>query len=220
VAAGRSTYTATFERADGGTWVVEVAEEPNVHGYGATLAEARRNTRDAITTLFGPFGTDGDSFELVDDIRLPDAVLDVVNLGRRQREQAGELLAAARAAEEAVVDLTRDAVAVLREAGRLLVEHGFLVETQADDFELSDDVRVPEAVMLTVERAHVERQTAIRQREIAFAARATATEASRQAVATSREAAALLVEDCGLTVAEAAGLLRLTPERTQRLLTE
>ncbi|MDQ6797425.1 MAG: hypothetical protein M3011_05265 [Actinomycetota bacterium] len=192
--------------------------KPNVHGYGDTLAEARRNIRDAITTLFGPFGAAGDAFDLVEDIRLPDGVLEVVSLGRLQRKRAGRQLAEARAAEESATSLSREAAAVTRQAGRMLVEHGILVEARADDFGLTDDVRLPEAVMVAIERAHQERQTANRQRRAALLAREEATARSGEALSTNREAARLLVEECGLTAAESAGLLGLSPERTQRLL--
>ncbi len=218
--ATRPTYTATFERDESGTWVVAIEDKPNVHAYGNTLAEARRNVRDAITTLFGPFGAAGDGFDLMEDIRLPDAVLELVSLGRLQRKRASQQLAEARAAEESATRLTCEAAAVTRHAGRLLVEHGVLVESQADDVGLMDDVRLPEPVMLTVERAHLERQTASRQRRAALLSREGATVTSSEAVSTNREAARLLVEECGLTIAESAGLLGLSPERTQRLLAE
>lgn len=214
----RPSYTATFERAESGTWIVAVDEEPNVHGYGDTLAVARKNIRDALTTLFGPFGAEGDEFDLVEHVRLPDTVVGLISLGRTQRERAGQLLAEARAAEEAVTNLTREAVAVTRHAGRLLVEHGVLVESQADDFEVVADIRLPEAVLLAMERAHLERQTASRRRQVALLARDAATIASSEAVATNREAARLLVDACGLSVTESAERLGLSPERTQRLL--
>ncbi|MCA1694395.1 MAG: type II toxin-antitoxin system HicB family antitoxin, partial [Actinobacteria bacterium] len=81
-------YTATFEWAEDGLWVVSLAEEPNVVGYGDTLANARRNIRDAITAVLGPFGSEGAVFELVEDVRLPTELLDMVSLARRQRQRA------------------------------------------------------------------------------------------------------------------------------------
>jgi len=218
--ATRPTYTATFERDASGTWVVAIEDTPNVRAYGDTLAEARRNVRDAITALFGPFGATGEGFDLVEDIRLPDAVLELVSLGRLQRKRASQQLAEARAAEASATRLTSEAAAVTRHAGRLLVEHGVLVESQADDVGLMDDVRLPEAVVLTVERAHLERQAASRQRRAALLSREEATVTSSEAVSTNRGAARLLVGECGLTIAESAGLLGLSPERTQRLLAE
>lgn len=220
MAATRPTYTATFKRADNGAWVAELAEQPNVHAYGTTLAEARRNIRDAVNTLFGPFGADRDGFELVEDVRLPDAVLNLVNQGRLEHQRAGQQLAEARVAEEGVAALTREALAVTREAARMLVEHGVFVEAQADDVGLVTDIRMPEAVMVMIERAHQQRQTANYHHQAALVARESATMTSSQAVATLREAVRLLVGECGLAVAEAAGLLSLSPERAQRLLAE
>ncbi|MFN2506727.1 MAG: type II toxin-antitoxin system HicB family antitoxin [Acidimicrobiales bacterium] len=214
--ATRPTYTATFERAENGTWMVALVEEPNVHGYGDTLVEARRNIRDAIATLFGPFEPEADGFELVEEVRLPEAVLAVVRRARLQRTQAHQQRAEARAAEEAVAATTRQATAVTRQAALLLVEHGDLVKAEADNAELAQDIRLPDALLLTVERAHLERTAARRHRESARAAQEAAAVSASEAVATNREAARLLIEHCGLTTAEAADLLGLSTQRTQR----
>lgn len=215
--ASRPTYTATFERAENGTWVVQVVEEPNVHGYGDTLPEARRNIRDAITTLFGPFAPGGDGFELVEDVRLPEAVLATVRQAVLQRQQAHQRWAAARAAEEAAEETARQAQNVTSQAARLLMEHGEFLKAEADDLVLVGDVRLPEVVLLTVQRAHVERETARQKQAEASAALGGATTISREAVVINREAARLLTTQCGLTVAEAAGLLGLSTRRTQQL---
>jgi len=200
--------------------VAELAEQPNVHAYGTTLAVARRNIRDAVNTLFGPFTAGRDGFELVEDVRLPDAVLNLANRGRLEHQRAGQQLAEARAAEEAAAALTREALAVTREAARMLVKHGVFVEAQADDVGLVTDIRMPEAVMVIIERAHQQRQTANYHHQAALVARESATMTSSQAVATLREAVRLLVGECGLAVVEAAGLLSLSAERAQRLLAE
>ncbi len=190
-----------------------------MHGFGDTLVEARSNIREAITTLFGPFDGEADGFELVEDVRLPEAVLAMVRRARRQRERAVEQQAEARAAEEDVEATTRQAMAVTRQAARLLVEHGGIMNAEADNLELAEDIRLPEAVLHTVEHAHLERQTARDQRERARAAREAAAVISSEAVATNREAARLLIEQCGLAKAEAASLLGLSHQRLQRLLT-
>ena len=216
--ATRPTYTATFERAANGTWVVALVEEPNVHAYGETLVEARRNIRDAITTLFGPFGEVADGFELVEEVRLPEAVQAMVRNARRQARRAHQQREEARTAEEAVVATTRQAMAVTRQAAQLLAEHASLMNAQADDSGLVEDVRLPEAVLLVVERAHLERETAGRQRETARATQEAAAVTSGEALASNRDAARLLVEQYGLTIEEAAALLGLSPQRAQRLL--
>lgn len=213
-------YTATFECAEDGRWVVSLAEEPNVLGYGDTLAEARGNIRDAITTILGPFGSEGAVFELVENVRLPTVILDMVSLARQQRQRAGQQLAEARAAEEALVAVVDDVCSVTHEAARLVVEHGLLVEAHADDVEREFDTRLPDEVTLMLERAHRERQAADRQRQAALLERGAARESASQAAATNRKAARMLIEQCGVTTADASRVLGLSRERTRRLLAE
>jgi predicted RNase H-like HicB family nuclease len=47
----RKKYTAIFTPAEEGGWVASCAEIPGANTQGETLAEARRNLRDAIRTL-------------------------------------------------------------------------------------------------------------------------------------------------------------------------
>lgn len=47
----RRKYTAIFTPAEEGGWVASCAEIPGANTQGETLAEARRNLRDAIRTL-------------------------------------------------------------------------------------------------------------------------------------------------------------------------
>ncbi len=208
-----------FERAEDGPWAVALVEEPNVHGYGDTLVEARRNIRDAISTLFGPFGDDADGFELVEDIRLPEAVLVMVARARAERTQAGRRREAARAAEDALSVATEEAVVVTLWAAGLVVEHGELMRAVADASALLEDVRLPERVLQAVERAHLARQAARRQGDTAHAAQKTADATATEAIVSNREAARLLTEECGLSRVEAAGVLGVSSERVQRLLT-
>lgn len=216
----RPTYTATFERAENGTWVAALVEGPSVYGYGDSLVEARRNIRDAITTLFGPFEADAKGFELVEDIRLPESALAVVRRAHRQRERGNEQRTEARVADEAGAEATLRALAATRQAADLLMEQARLMNAEAEDFGLAGDVRLPEVVVLAVDRAHRERQTARRQRELAVAAQEAAAASSSEAIAGNREAARLLVDECGLTVEAAAGLLGLSTQRTRWLLTD
>lgn len=213
-------YTATFECDEDGLWVVSLAEEPNVLGYGDTLAKARRNIRDAITTILGPFGSEGAVFELVENVRLPTVILDMVSLARQQRQRASQQLAEARAAEEALVAVVDGVCSVTHEAARLVVEHGLLVEAHADDVEREFDTRLPDEVTLMLERAHRERQAADRQRQAALLTHEAARESAGQAATTNRRAARMLIEQCGVTTADASSLLGVSPERTRRLLAE
>ena len=217
LSAMKRTYTATFERTEDGTWMVALVEEPNVHGYGDTLVAARRNICEAITTLFGPFES-GDGFELVEDVRLPDTIQAMIQRARVQRTQANERRAEARAAEEALTATTRQATEVTRHAARLLVEHGDFMLAEVDDPSLVEDVRLPDAVVLAVEQAHLARQAARTLRDTAEKTKGAAAVISTDAIATNRDVANLLVEQCGLTTAEAGGFLGLSPAQTERLL--
>jgi predicted RNase H-like HicB family nuclease len=44
-------YTAIFVPAEEGGWIASCAEIPGANTQGETLAEARRNLKDAIRTL-------------------------------------------------------------------------------------------------------------------------------------------------------------------------
>jgi len=56
------------------------------------------------------------------------------------------------------------------------------------------------------------------QRRKAQTAQVAATAASSEAVVVNREAGRLLIDQCGLTTDEAAGILGLSPQRAERLL--
>jgi predicted RNase H-like HicB family nuclease len=217
--ATRPIFTATFERAGNGHWAVALVEEPNVHGYGDTLVEARRNIRDAITTLFGPFEAEGDGFELVEDVRLPEAVLAMVARAHGERTLANRRREEARVAEEAVSVATEEALMATREAAALVGEHSEVMEALADASRLADDVRLPDLVLQAVERAHRARQVARVRADAAQAAQKAANGTTSEAIVTNREAARMLTMQCGLSRVEAAGLLGVSPERVQRLLT-
>ena len=108
--------------------MVALLEEPTVHGYGETLVEARQNIRDAITTLFGPFGTDADGFELVEDVRLSEAILALVARAQVEHGLANQQRNEARAAEEAVAVATDEALMATHEAAALVGEHSEVME--------------------------------------------------------------------------------------------
>jgi predicted RNase H-like HicB family nuclease len=61
------TYTAVYER-DGEAWVVQIAEEPQVHGRGLSPGEARKAIRDALAEWLG---VDSAELRITDDFRLP-----------------------------------------------------------------------------------------------------------------------------------------------------
>lgn len=47
----KKRYTAIFTPAEEGGWIASCAEIPGANTQGETLAEARRNLKDAIRTL-------------------------------------------------------------------------------------------------------------------------------------------------------------------------
>jgi predicted RNase H-like HicB family nuclease len=127
----RRTFTARFTLDPERVWLVELAEEPRVHTYGRTLVKARAHIRDA-TALW--FELDPDSFDLVEDVRLPKPVANAVGKANQARERARRVQAeAGDLATQAAVALVRDLKVGVRDAAELLgVSHSRvqqLVET-------------------------------------------------------------------------------------------
>jgi predicted RNase H-like HicB family nuclease len=96
-------YTATYQRDRDGVWLVELVEEPRVHTFGRTLAKAREHVRDAAALWFD---VAPDSFDLVDDVRLPRKAKASLERARAERGRA-------QAAQETAVTRTRDAARAL-----------------------------------------------------------------------------------------------------------
>jgi predicted RNase H-like HicB family nuclease len=108
---------------DGSAWNVSIPEVPGCHTYGRSLAEARRNIREALSLFEEVLGDDpvaaAGSAELVEDIRLPRPLkLAVGRYDRAQKQLA--------AAEERFRVASREAAATLtaqlglRDVGELL----------------------------------------------------------------------------------------------------
>ena len=100
----RTTYTAIYEQSVGGGWHATLAEETRVGTEGRTLVQTRALLRSAAALWFHQ---DPTSFDLADDVRLPEAIRSAVQDAVRDRE-------AAQAAQ-------KTAVASSRQAARLLV---------------------------------------------------------------------------------------------------
>ncbi|MGH9076282.1 MAG: type II toxin-antitoxin system HicB family antitoxin [Acidimicrobiales bacterium] len=113
-----ATYRAIYERDPEGMWLVELAELPQVHTYGRTLAKARAHLVDA-TALWLDTGPEGLMF--TEQGRLPRGVQASVTRARRERrrsEQASE--AAAVATQVAARSLVAAAGLSVRDAADLL----------------------------------------------------------------------------------------------------
>ncbi len=102
-------------------WLVELAEDAQIHTYGRTLAAARAAMHQAASLWAR---VDPDDLELTDDIALPPPAQEAINAARQRRQQA---------------ETARDeAVSLSREAARYLVgELDLTVRDAADLLALS-----------------------------------------------------------------------------------
>lgn len=78
------TYTAVYEQ-DGQAWVAKIAEQPQVHSRGASMAEARMSIRDALASWLM---TDSEKLHVVDDFRLPTKIRTVQEAVRTTRTES------------------------------------------------------------------------------------------------------------------------------------
>jgi len=97
-------YEATFQSSDG-QWLVDVPAIPGCHTYGRSLAEARRNLRDAL----GLWVESADTAEIDETFMMPDEGWDVIGLA-----------SVARASAETAERLKQEATA---QAARTLTRH-------------------------------------------------------------------------------------------------
>lgn len=113
----RHKFTVTYEPDEGG-WHAQIHDVSGCHTWGRSLAAARKNIREALSTCEDVFGQMTDRIateaELVDDIRLPKRVAGAVKACRKARERL-------EAEENRVRDATREAVKILVEDARLSV---------------------------------------------------------------------------------------------------
>jgi len=111
------TYRAVYELDESGHWIAKVPAVKGCHTYGRSIHEARERIREAL----GLFVKDAGRARLVDDVRLP---ANVRNLLARQREARSRLeLEQERARAvlaRAVVALTEELGLSVRDAGELL----------------------------------------------------------------------------------------------------
>lgn len=118
--------TAVFER-ERDRWCVTIPEVPGCVSEGRSLAEARRNIREALSTCVDVF-PDADALarraEILEDIRLPSPTLELVARVRRARAQADELAEQAqRATATAARRLTSKGLSLRDVADLLGISH-------------------------------------------------------------------------------------------------
>lgn len=115
----KKPFTARYSFEDG-NWIVEIAEIPQVHTFGRTLAKAQANIRDALGLWLQL--TDPDTLDIRDDFAsLPDELVGIVSEANDVRAKASEL--SDRAQEltaRAAVALVRDVGMTIRDAAQLL----------------------------------------------------------------------------------------------------
>lgn len=112
-----SQYRVLFEPDSSGRWLARVPEVSGCHTHGRTLDQARRRIREALSLWVD----DADTAELIEEVRLPRRVRDVLRRGRSARVVAERERAKANAAtRQAARMLVGELHLGLRDAGELL----------------------------------------------------------------------------------------------------
>jgi predicted RNase H-like HicB family nuclease len=113
----RGKYKVILERDRSGAWLARVPSLRGCHTYGRTLDQARRRLREAL----GLWVDDAGTAELIEEVRLPARIRDVVARSRSMRRQAERERAKAHdAMTKAATKLVDDLGVGLRDAGELL----------------------------------------------------------------------------------------------------
>jgi predicted RNase H-like HicB family nuclease len=221
VAEAPRTYTAVFELAEPASWEVGLLEDRRLRGFGSSLDEARANLREVMGFLFG--GGEGSpergvaAFELIDDVRLPPSVSQVVEQARVEREMVRQLRTEAGTARKVVAGAIAEAARSTRRAARLVAEYAEWLGAQAKVASPPQEIRFPPAVVDAMEAANTAVATVNGAQARCRSTQETAKAAEREALATNRRAAWLLVEHCRLTVPEGGRLLGLPTDRVEWL---
>ncbi|TMK26105.1 MAG: type II toxin-antitoxin system HicB family antitoxin [Actinobacteria bacterium] len=110
-------YRVVFERDESGAWIARVPSVRGCHTHGRTLDQARRRIREAL----GLWVDDADRAELVEDIRLPTSIKEVISRSRESRREAENRRAKAQeATSRAARTLVDDLHLGLRDTAELL----------------------------------------------------------------------------------------------------
>lgn len=114
-------YEFDLDEKQGPGWLVSIPSVKSCHTDGRSLAEARRNIREALAVCLDDDDRDAiaEAAAFEEDIRLPRGTTAALRRWRTARAKTEEVLAKARAAEAAAA---RDVAASLslRDAGELL----------------------------------------------------------------------------------------------------
>jgi predicted RNase H-like HicB family nuclease len=112
-----SIYKVIYERDPDGWWIARIRAVPGVHSNGRTIEEARRRVREALSLAVD----DADGAELVDDVRLPKELRQLVRDQQAARAHAArEQRLATDLERTAARRLTDEMNLSLRDVGALL----------------------------------------------------------------------------------------------------
>ncbi len=107
---------ALYERDRSGAWVVRVPSIRGCHTYGRTVEQARSRLDEALRL----FDVDPRSVTVVDEIRVPQRLLETIRRARRSRARAERQRSAAQAALRVAASALEAAGLSRRDAGHLL----------------------------------------------------------------------------------------------------
>jgi predicted RNase H-like HicB family nuclease len=110
-------YEVDPDPAKGSAWIVSIPEVQSCHTYGRSLAEARRNIREALAVCLDDEAREAIAEAAIFDetIRMPRSLREAVQRASKARQQAAKQRAAEVAAARAVTETLS-----LRDAGELL----------------------------------------------------------------------------------------------------
>lgn len=111
------TYRVVYELDESGHWIATVPSVKGCHSYGRSINEARSHVREAL----GLFVRGAKRARLVDDVRLPAAVRELLARARAARERAERQQAQAMRATRAAARKIAGQVGLsVRDTGELL----------------------------------------------------------------------------------------------------
>jgi predicted RNase H-like HicB family nuclease len=111
------SYRVVYELDESGAWIATVPAVKGCHTYGRSINEARVRAREAL----GLFVRDAASARLVDDVRLPASLRQLLDAQRKARQRVErEQVRAREALSRAVRSLVETRGLSVRDAGELL----------------------------------------------------------------------------------------------------
>jgi predicted RNase H-like HicB family nuclease len=115
------TFELELDEAKGPAWIVTIPSVQGCHSWGRSLAEARRNIREALAVSLDDEDRDAIAEAAVfeEDVRLPRTAAAALRRWHSARAKTEQVVAKARAAEAAAARDVTETLS-LRDAGELL----------------------------------------------------------------------------------------------------